>query len=116
MKKFTSFIKNASAKTKKGAIVASSAVAAAGISMTNVFANDFIDKLTNVAKNLADPLIKLLIAAGIAAFIVAAIIRAVSKNPRTADEATEWMKRIAVAVALGVAADVIINWIQSIMQ
>lgn len=64
---------------------------------------DAVDTVKTIVVSVFFPL-------AIVAFIIAAIFRAVSKNPRTAEEATEWMKRIIITVAIAGAATLLLNW------
>lgn len=113
MKKFKDLCTTAKTKLSKAGY---SVMAAAGTLslMTPMVAADGGDELKTKITDAVDK-IKGIVAAiffplAIVAFIIAAIFRAVSKNPRTAEEATEWMKRIIITAALAGGAYLLLNW------
>ena len=113
MKKFKDLCTTAKTKMSK---VGYSAMAAAGTLslMTPMVAadggdlgkniKDAIDKVKGVVLTIFLPL-------ALVAFIIAAVLRMVSKNPRTAEEATEWMKRILITAAIVGGATLLLNWV-----
>lgn len=110
MKKFKGFSEKAKSKLSK---VGCSIMAAAGtlsLATPTVHA-DIESDIKKACKTVGNLLLKVMVPVGAVAFIIAAILRAVSKNPRTAEEATEWMKRILISLALALLASSIFNWI-----
>lgn len=113
MKKFKDLCTTAKTKMSK---VGYSAMAAAGTLslMTPMVAAAGEDTLkTNIesAINTVKTLIlAIFLPLALVAFIIAAIFRVVSKNPRTAEEATEWMKRILITAAIAGGATLLLNW------
>lgn len=104
-----------SEKRKKTALNVFSALVALSASSALVFA-DPMSSITNLVNTVSGWLTGIVIGVGILAFTAAGIIRMISKNPRTAEEATEWMKRVAITTALVGAAGMIINYMSGILK
>lgn len=68
------------------------------------------DKIKGAAETIKGVVIAVFLPIALVAFIVAGIIRMVSKNPRTAEEATEWMKRILITAAIVGGATILLNF------
>lgn len=112
MKKFKDLCTTAKAKMSK---VGYSAMAAAGTLslMTPMVAaadGDLGGKISEAIKTIKGIVLTIFFPLAIVAFIIAAIFRMVSKNPRTAEEATEWMKRILITAAIAGGAVLLLNW------
>ena len=87
----------APSKGVKAYYAAVAAVAVALVSMTNVSA------LNNIAKTFKNTFSEIYSAVMVVASVIAVsliavclLLRMLSKNPRTAEEATSWIKRIAI--------------------
>lgn len=111
MKKFKDLCTTAKTKMSK---VGYSAMAAAG---TLSLMTPMVAAEGDIGKNIGDAIdkVKTIVLAiflplAAVAFIIAAIFRMVSKNPRTAEEATEWMKRILITAVIAGGTALLLNW------
>lgn len=104
-----------SEKRKKTVISAFSALVALSVSSALVFA-DPMSSITSLINTVSSWLTGIVIGVGVLAFTAAGIIRMISKNPRTAEEATEWMKRVAITTALVGGASMIISYASGLFK
>lgn len=111
MKNFKELCGKAKTKLSK---VGYSAIATAGTIavMTPMVAaaDDLANKINGAVDTIKGVVIAIFLPIALVAFIVAGIIRMVSKNPRTAEEATEWMKRILITSAIVGGATILLNF------
>ena len=106
-----------SQKKKKVAMSVFAAAVALSISCVFVFATPApLQKLTQLVNDVKGWVTGAIVGVGTLAFVAAALIRMISKNPRTAEEATEWMKRVAITTAIASGATMILGWCASLFK
>jgi len=83
----------------------------------NVYADtDIFATARTTVETVTGHIINISTAVGILFFVIALLIMLVSKNQRAVDDATAWMKRILIAVALINAARIIIPWAANLIS
>lgn len=111
MKNFKELCGKAKTKLSK---VGCSVMATAGtmaVMTPMVAAADLGSSIKGAVDTIKGVVVAIFLPIALVAFIVAGIIRMVSKNPRTAEEATEWMKRILITAAIVGGATILLNFV-----